>query len=215
MSNLGESLKDIMARTVELFESPEHQEKLAREAAQREELKREQRKTELRIKLRRADVPRRIASLLAEGGLDETSAMRSAGEHSEKLVLVLAGNPGSGKTVAACSAMLEAQSARLVRATEISELGTEYAARMFLAELRKVGLLVLDDLGIEQGEKRMSARLDDLVDARVSAHLRTIITSNLPGSVFSQRYGARIWSRIVGHGAYIELDDPDLRRRYR
>jgi DNA replication protein DnaC len=161
--------------------------------------------------LRRRRVPSAIADLIVDGGVKATDALAEMEARRDKLVLVLAGNPGCGKTVAACTRLQERSSGQLIRATELVELSSDWGDRHKVRELRSTGVLVLDDLGVEYRDAKMASRLDDILDARISAKLPTVITTNLTGSVFETRYGARVWSRLGGHGAYVELDAEDMR----
>ena len=64
---------------------------------------------------------------------------------------------------------------------------------------KKVQLLILDDLGVGAGTDWSSGILDEIVDARYSHKLATIITSNtleIPDRILSRcREGAVIWLR--------------------
>lgn len=61
---------------------------------------------------------------------------------------------------------------------------------------RECDLLVLDDLGRERITEWTIERLTSVLDARWSNDKRTVITTNLPGDKFVERYGDPIVDRI-------------------
>jgi DNA replication protein DnaC len=206
-----ESLGDVISKAWSAFEDPENQERIQRKdesSAARAEAER-QRLCEKELRMR--GVPKKIAELIADGAVSSTPAVFELTERKGMLLVVLAGNTGCGKTLAACTWMQDRPTGRLVRATELSEIGRGWREREELASLRRVGLLVVDDLGVEEDDRRLLQRLDDMVDARISAGYPTLMTTNLTADEFKHRYGNRIWSRLHEHGDFIELDDPDLR----
>lgn len=209
----GESLEEIIARTVRSFEDPSHQEKLSREIDEKKKHAAAAKHSLELMRYRRALVPSAIAKLIASGqrSLRRTDALDELLARDSKLVIVLAGNPGSGKTVAACTRLGERDGGRLVRGTELVELGADWRDRKALAAIRSASVLVIDDLGVEYREAKLASRLDDILDARISAKLQTVITTNLAAKAFEGRYGGRVWSRLHQHGAYVELDAPDMR----
>lgn len=214
MHGAGESLQTAMQRAWDSFDDPENQKRVAARAAEESERsKTNEYKARLK-KLRRWGVPKKVAKPIASDSVNETFAVRSvrgSEERPQNLLMVLAGNPGSGKTTAACTRIEERGTGFLVRAAELVEMGTHFSDRDLLSKYRRCGVLVIDDLGLEYRDEHMLCRLDGLIDSRTSDGLPTIITTNMAGPVFERRYEARIWSRIHQFGDYIELDDPDLR----
>jgi DNA replication protein DnaC len=209
--SIGGSLKAAMQKAWDAFESTENQDRMAKletEASRRDEMII---MAERAKKLRRWGVPKIAAELVAKDAEDSTAAVLAVREHEGALLLVLAGNPGCGKTVAACTRIEDRETGCFVRAAELVELGNHYSDRDRLARYRRCGVLVVDDLGVEYRSEQMICRLDELVDSRAASNLPTIITTNLTASEFQARYESRLWSRIHQFGDYIELDDPDLR----
>lgn len=76
-----------------------------------------------------------------------------------------------------------------------------------------VAVLVIDDLGREYADQhgRWISELDLLIDDRHEAKLRTIITSNLNGAEFKERYGERIADRIRQDGRIVVCAGESLR----
>lgn len=124
---------------------------------------------------------------------------------SGKTFLLLTGSPRTGKSVAAAYAMRRAlenhRTVLLIRAAEESRCsgyGPEAEARLKL--LRRVGLLVIDDMATEMLGEVWKQTLDDVIDARHEGKLRTVITTNLDTPTFMKRYGIRIEKRIEEDG---------------
>ena len=191
----------------------------------------EQAKLEQAAQLRRAGVPDVIARRLAEP-LDQTEALRAADEwHAgTRSTLLLAGGVGSGKTLAAAKTIAEHfdvlrpwlrekgdmpptirwRSAFFVSLEWLTDRSLfqedDRLARMRALE---TSLLVLDDVGTERGDGE--AALRDLLSTRMAAGRRTVLTTNLSGAVFSERYRERIMSRIRGEGVIVQCGRVDLR----
>lgn len=169
------------------------------------------------------------AQRLARAGLRGTYARADCPEGREAHAAALAGRgtylwgePGTGKTyAAACAVRLWVEgggSARLVSAKglldEVRE-GWDTGDRSALARAKRVGLLALDDLGAEQRSPWSMATLEDLVDARASAGLPTVVTSNLRIGRLRDLWGGvegkRIASRLGGACDAREVSGPDRR----
>lgn len=63
--------------------------------------------------------------------------------------------------------------------------------------LRHADLLVLDDLGPEADSPFTQQVLWDVIQGRLSAGRRTVLTTNLDDAALARRYGSRIMSRLV------------------
>jgi DNA replication protein DnaC len=161
--------------------------------------------------------------------------------HSGKTFLLLLGDKGAGKTVAACEALSLAKKPihflgpdGPVRSwSYASELGlfidattlcqAAYRSDGYAVQERaaKVQTLVIDDLGVERmdGAGIWASAFDALVKRRESHRLRTVFTANLMGakgdaskSMFRERYGDRAYSRIKGDGMVIQCGNHDHRQ---
>lgn len=83
-----------------------------------------------------------------------------------------------------------------------------------MLNLRREGVVVLDDLGSEMPNSRTDAALFDLVNARQNpARCRTVITSNLSLDELAARYDSRTLSRLAKHAVMLPARGPDMRRR--
>lgn len=164
----------------------------------------------------------------------QAAKRRLADWYNERLdrgrALVLAGNPGSGKThlalvvLAAYGAphqslmISEADLVANVRATYDGD-GTE---KMIMAQYRRMPLLILDDVGVAHVRPESLTWLQDIywriLDRRAEMRLGTLITTNLKPDQFSARIGARAWSRLMGmleeEADFVNLFDvPDYRMK--
>lgn len=131
--------------------------------------------------------------------------------------LLLTGKNGNGKTVAAVWAMREALrrgegctmrlASRLARMSGFDEGAAE------LERLKRVPLLVVDDLGAEHASAWGQGLLTELFDARHQRKVRTIVTSNLDLAAFKTRVGERINDRIREDGSVHVVLEASLRRK--
>lgn len=198
-----------------------------------------------RTHLNRCGVPPRVAELLCVAPEPSQGPSRAFSERPAVAVvrgwwgldlrfLILYGETGTGKTVAACSTFLAMR--RTVRwdggstedwdsaacgfwtAAELargSHFGDE--AEELRRHLEGLTLLVIDDLGVELAHEGWQSSLESLIDNRDGRpHSRTVLTTNLSckrsrrdpnaPSPFEQRYGARIARRIRESGTVMSID---------
>lgn len=105
-----------------------------------------------------------------------------------------------------------------MRVTSTQEGGMA-AVESRLEAIAEAEAVVLDDLGAERlrgeyAEDWSASQLDALVDRRYNAMRPTWWTTNLSPDEFRGRYGTRLFSRLTGSNAFLEVDTiPDLRGR--
>ena len=102
--------------------------------------------------------------------------------------VILTGPPGSGKTYAAAALLREqvrrfGATARYLKAYEYvtamqPDAVTPEDRRALRAMVRTVGVLLLDDIGVEKGSAATMRELWDVIDTRTKAGLPTVFTSN-------------------------------------
>jgi hypothetical protein len=155
----------------------------------------------------------------------------------DTLTLILAGTTGSGKTMAAYATAAEAVAVgaamrdRTGKVTVRPLLVRAWTVNGYLAELRPDGspdpvwlirdrartaeLLILDDLGAETDDATkefVRKELVELIDYRVNARLRTIVTTNLRSPMVAELFGSRLMSRLVDRAGVLRLVGADRRR---
>ena len=205
--------------------------KAAREARQ------EQERDLFREWMTHAAIPDSIATLIETGGFKDDHALwirLQAAIHDGKKIIVLGGDPGKGKTTAACYALWTMSgklfvrggpggTAAYIRSSDLVELHRESLrfaakdnavgeARARFKHIQDVPLLVIDDYGAEAGDDKMRAFYDVLIDKRYTsgrAHL-TIITTNLDQGMLAADIGERARRRIreVGHAIFVGAKKP-------
>lgn len=163
--------------------------------------------------------PRAALEAVYDGKLEETVGIRAVerwlSAKDPAPCLVLLGGTGSGKTIAALHAIRRLEAARFVRAPELGGAvrPTSDERKLGQEELdpRRVGLLVIDDLGAEQLTPRFEQSLFLAIDARQDVSRRTIITSNLSKEDFRPRYDARVIDRLNAIARVASLGGDSLR----
>lgn len=134
---------------------------------------------------------------------------------SDRLILLLLGGPGTGKTVAAASALIEApaHSSVFAQAVDVARLSDYNVEHMHeLERVTEAKLLVLDDLGAEHANDFWVSRLDGIINHRYGHKRRTVITSNLDAQRFKKQYGERIADRVREVGMVKSCGNQSLRK---
>lgn len=139
--------------------------------------------------------------------------------------LFLYGGYGVGKTFAALAFIRDAldrgtvDDVAFVNVVEFIEdafaamRDKTHIRRYTVERLKRVPLLVVDDLGAESPTPYVKAAVYSVVNARiVNPKLATIYTSNADLDTIGRRVDGRISSRIAGSCRVVELRGDDLRR---
>lgn len=159
-------------------------------------------------------IPAKFLALADSPSVRSTEAIAEV-KRGDFEILVLAGDVGRGKTVAACWWLLQAlrekraplflTSARLSRweRYDVAEMN-----RLFTASR-----LVIDDLGEEFNDTKGNflAVFDETISDRVANRRPTVITTNLTAEVFFARYGLRVRDRIRESGRFQSFAGASLR----
>lgn len=125
--------------------------------------------------------------------------------------IVLSGDPGVGKTVAAAWwALRSPAQVGFVRAATLAR-SSRYGTSM--DAILNSRALVIDDLGAEYLDAKGSfaVDLDELIDTFYADSRALIITTNCKASAFKQRYGARVMDRLHEAGAWAPVPGRSLR----
>jgi len=78
-------------------------------------------------------------------------------------------------------------------------------------QLLNCDLLILDDLGTEMPTAFTQSALYSLLDGRLRAGKKTIVSTNLDGGAIAERYGAALASRLTGEYEWLEFRGRDIR----
>lgn len=134
----------------------------------------------------------------------------------ERAWLVLAGSMGTGKTVAAAWAVWttlnSGRSAQYRRMAEVARLSWFNEAKADLEELKRVHLLVLDDVGTEHTKEFNEGLVFDLLDARHAGRRRTILCTNLGDKSVGDRLGDRLADRVESDGLVVKMKGRSMRK---
>jgi DNA replication protein DnaC len=129
-------------------------------------------------------------------------------------VIVLAGAPGCGKSLAAAWVLAQ-RGGRWRSAGQIVRLFSgHYAAEVEEQEsILRTPVLVIDDLGGELERDRMQSALLEILDARQrnARSFRTVITTNLNRAGLGKRYGGERLASRLKTVAWSDDRGPDLR----
>jgi DNA replication protein DnaC len=199
-TNIGGELERILERGLELIVDDT---KLARFHA-------EQAQNDRRERLEASGISERLDGRGAQAIVDDAPQATRALELvqawliSPRPMLVLLGEPGQGKTVAAAWGLARIQG-RYVRAQDLCDMRANWRERNTYRYHLRTGMLVLDELGTERDESAARDTLQDVVDARQRLPRRTLILGNLTKAQLVERYDKRTLSRLG-----VERDDDGL-----
>lgn len=130
--------------------------------------------------------------------------------------LAMLGRTGAGKTVAAAWCVLQVLqrggTAQYRGMADVSRLSSFDEGRADLERLKRLELLVLDDVGTEHLTAHAGGLVFDLLDARHAARRRTVVCSNLDGKALVARLGERLADRIQSDGVVVHLAGASMRR---
>lgn len=141
--------------------------------------------------------------------------------------LFLSGEPGLGKTfLSACIARTVSESGFSVVYDTAGSIFSQFETQKFSRDAddfreardgtrRYLGcdLLILDDLGSEMTTPFVQAALYQLLNARLLAARRTVISSNLTMDEVRRRYSPQIASRLEGEYRVLPFFGEDIRRQ--
>ena len=139
--------------------------------------------------------------------------------------LLFTGEPGLGKTfLSAAIARVVASKGCGVAYDTVSGLLAAFEREKFsrdtdessdaasrVRQLMRCDLLILDDLGTEMPTAFTQSALYALLDGRLRAGKKTIISTNLDRSGIETRYGAALASRLAGEYEWLEFLGRDIR----
>jgi len=173
-------------------------------------------------------VPERAALVLG-AGIGDNPARRALREAraADITFVVLEGDTGVGKTIAAAEAVMarypypaeRLRTAPLMvharDAVRACRESTPLPGHLWdHTRLSDCDLLALDDLGAEMRDSKRwaSGVLGSLLESRHDRCLRTIVTTNITREEFAERYNDRLLARIQDGGRWVKVEGQDLRR---
>lgn len=139
--------------------------------------------------------------------------------------LLLFGQPGLGKTfLSACIARVVSESGHSVVYDTATNIFTQFEASKFrrydddditsdedVNRYRNCDLLIIDDLGTEMLTNFVKSTFYQIINGRLLAGRKTIISTNLMAEEIGQRYGAPVLSRIEGEYELLPFIGEDIR----
>lgn len=166
--------------------------------------------------------PPRLMSLL-DSNLTATVALERAAKwaaNGPEPMLVIQGDTGSGKSVAAAWAMrfVSIRRSRGVQYGLGDRVDPLWCDARVLCQLRPWDeqwakfdaspLVVIDDVGTEDKPATMVGILERIFNLGGG---KSILTTNLDAEAFTSQYGSRVASRIAGFAQWFATSDPDMR----
>lgn len=190
-----------------------HDAEVAKERARHEHAAQAERERRRWVQLSANGFPRRAidAAKIADPKR-ATIARIATWDPKERNLLVIAGPPGCGKTVAAAWwAARQEREPSFVRATTFA--ASSRYDRDTRASWFEASGLVLDDLGSEYLDAKGSflVDLDELVDVFYGDARPLLVTTNCKLDDFRTRYGERVMDRIRECGTFWSTHDKSMR----
>lgn len=210
------------------------------ERAERERLEAEKRQAELERLLRSAAIPTeyrgkgfddfevkdpKCAETLRQAKLyaDNFERIRDTGTG-----LFFFGTTGTGKTHLACSILQDlakrgidgvyAMTWQIIKAAKDAKFGEDA-----IEPFAETSILVLDEVGLQNGSRFEESVLYPLIDSRVAQRRPTIFISNVQpdakdpayaGETVRKLIGERLWDRVQYRSVFLKLAGPSHRKRF-
>lgn len=139
--------------------------------------------------------------------------------------IVFFGNSGLGKTfLSGCIAreliekgysVLYERSSRIFSTLEMKKFGkkSDDMTEEFISGIYSCDLLIIDDLGTEIPSKYTAAFLYDIINDRLLADKKTVLSTNLSMEELSRAYTPRLMSRMFESFYALKLTGTDIRRQ--
>ncbi len=138
--------------------------------------------------------------------------------------LLLFGAPGLGKTfLSACIARVVSENGYSVVYDTAGSIFSQFEAAKFHREeeegavddvkrCMECDLLIVDDLGTEMTTAFVQSAFYQIVNGRLAAGKKTIVSTNLTPDQIGQRYGKQVLSRIEGEYQILPFIGEDIRK---
>lgn len=199
----------------------------AAEAERAAGLERE-RQARIEQRLEQAGIPFRFRDRTFENFVADTEPKRAAlgvarefaetfPEHMKAgTTVVFSGKPGTGKShlaIAAAMAVMQRYTAMYINALDMVRMvrGTwrrdsDVSESSVLADLSSVGLLVIDEVGMQYGTEGEQVILFDVINRRYRDLMPTILLTNLGAKGMKEFLGERAFDRLREGGVWVAFD---------
>ena len=96
---------------------------------------------------------------------------------------------------------------------EAKRFGDGHGSGNDLSRYTEAELLIIDDLGVEVSNQFTLACIYDIINARINGRKCTVINTNLSSKDIENKYGERIYSRLIGEYLPILFTGTDVRKQ--
>lgn len=205
MERLGDSMDAILSALEAARKAQEEYEaKHPREVAEWRQREAEKLKQDRLRPYRACKIPPEVASLLAGGTLPPLQVEEALRERLSggKLIVVLCGLLGTGKTIAACRWLASCWDGLYVKLFDLAALSDHMDKdRPRIAEIRDVESLVIDECSLALDKDQI--KLEMLLHHRIDYGKQTIVIVDKSPSEALDHLGERITSRVWELGSVI------------
>lgn len=187
-----------------------HPKRYAEYLKEQKEVERKERESMKLFPYRRRDIPEKIAKTIIEGKADDGSPMIvPEGEKeiryaldAKRILILLLGIVGTGKTIAGCRWLVDQVGALYVKSREFCGYSEKMTVdRPFIQLYYKIPHLFLDELGTE--EERDIPKIRELLQTRFDNGFKTLVAINATPKEAEELLGKRVSRRLFALGKQI------------
>lgn len=142
----------------------------------------------------------------------------------KKKVLVLCGALGNGKTTLMDAivsiyngAKMQGVNGYVINFTRIDSFDIDHATSQRIDEIKRVPLLALDDIGLENNVSREYGNervpFVEIMYKRYEINCITVITTNLTPEMMRKRYGEKVADRLAETAEFVPFKNTTFRRQ--
>lgn len=179
-------------------------------------------------RLSRAGIPQRFRDRTFENFVADTESKRNAlkvafefasnfdSHRRSGTTVVFSGKPGTGKShlaIAAAMAIMQTSTAIYINALDLVRMvretwrrDSELSEVSVLNDLSSIGLLVIDEIGMQYGTEGEQVILFDVINRRYRDLMPTILLTNLGKAGMKDFLGERSFDRLREGGIWVAFD---------